>query len=428
MGGWQAALEIMAMSQAAPGAGPRCRFCGAPLIVSFIDLGRQPLANSFVTAEQLGRADPVYPLHARVCGACFLVQVDAVVPAAEIFSDYAYFSSYSASWVEHAHRYADAMTARFGLNGGSEVIEIASNDGYLLRHFVAAGIPVLGVEPAANVARVARELGVRTHIGFFGVQTARLLKEQGHAADLMTANNVLAHVPDINDFVTGVTLLLKPEGVWTIEFPHLMNLIQQAQFDTIYHEHYSYFSLGAVERILAAHQLRAFDVEELPTHGGSLRVYACHLEASHETTDALLALREREEYAGMERLETYQGLGVRAEAAKRALLDFLEQAARDGKIVAAFGAAAKGNTLLNYCGVRASQIAFVADSNPHKQGRYLPGSRIPILAPEAIYSMKPDYVLILPWNLADEIGAKLAGIKQWGGKFAVPIPVLRILD
>ena len=421
-------MEIMAMNRAAPGAAPSCRFCGAPLTVTFIDLGRQPLANSFVAAERLGQADPVYPLHARVCGTCFLVQVDAVVPAAEIFSDYAYFSSYSASWVEHARRYADAMTVRFGLNAASEVIEIASNDGYLLRHFVAAGIPVLGVEPAANVARAAREIGIRTHIGFFGAQTARLLKEQGHAADLMTANNVLAHVPDINDFTAGVTWLLKPEGVWTIEFPHLMNLIQQAQFDTIYHEHYSYLSLATVERILAAHLLRAFDVEELPTHGGSLRLYACHAEAGHETSDALLALREREEDAGMERLETYQGLCVRAAAAKGALLEFLKLAARNGKKVAAFGAAAKGNTLLNYCGVGADQIAFVADSNPHKQGRYLPGSRIPIVGPEAIFAEKPDFVMILPWNLADEISANLAGIKQWGGKFVVPIPVLRILD
>lgn len=416
------------MNGAMPDAAPSCRCCGARLTETFIDLGRQPLANSYVPVERLGQAEPAYPLLARVCGECFLVQVDAVVPAEEIFSDYAYFSSYSKGWVEHARRYAEAMISRLGLDGASKVIEIASNDGYLLRHFVAAGIPVLGVEPAANVACAAQALGVRTHIGFFGAQTARQLKVQGHSADLMAANNVLAHVPDINDFVAGFTILLKPEGLWTIEFPHLMNLVQQAQFDTIYHEHYSYFSLGTVERILAAHHLRAFDVEELPTHGGSLRVYACHLLASHETTDALLALREREDAAGMENIDTYRGLRPRAETARRELLDFLDQAGREGKKVAAYGAAAKGNTLLNFCGVTARQIEFVADSNPHKQGNYLPGSHIPIRAPEAIFTARPDYVLILPWNLADEIRTELAGINEWGGKFAVPIPSLRILD
>ncbi len=428
MDGRFAALENLGLIRAMPEKTPPCRFCRTILKHSFIDLGSTPLANSYVAQDALGRADPVYPLHARLCGKCFLVQVDSVVPAEEIFSDYAYFSSYSASWVEHARRFAEAMIDRFSLNAGGEVIEIASNDGYLLRHFAAAEIPVLGVEPAANVAQAARELGIATEVAFFGAETASRLKAGGHAADLMAANNVLAHVPDINDFVEGFRILLKPEGVWTIEFPHLLRLIEQTQFDTIYHEHYSYFSLGTLERILAAHRLRAFDVEELPTHGGSLRVYACHLAAGHETAAALSALRAVELEAGMERMETYQGFGARAEKVKHALLDFLNEAKRRGKKVAAYGAAAKGNTLLNFCGVTAREIEFVADSNPHKQGRYLPGSRIPILAPEAIFAAKPDYVLILPWNLADEIRGNLAGIADWGGKCVIPIPMLRILD
>ncbi len=427
MGGWIAAVESLAVTSGIAEQ-PACRFCGAALTQSFIDLGMTPLANSYVAPDRLMQTDPAYPLHARVCGACFLVQVDAAVPAEEIFSDYAYFSSYSTSWVEHARCYAQAMIERFALTASSKVIEVASNDGYLLRHFAAAGISVFGVEPAANVASAAEELGIATEVAFFGTDTARRLKAKGHAADLMVANNVLAHVPDINDFVEGFRILLKPEGVWTIEFPHLLRLIQENQFDTIYHEHYSYLSLGTVERVLAAHGLRAFDAEELPTHGGSLRVFACHAEADYETCDALLALREREEEAGMDSLDAYRGLRARAEAAKQALLDFLDAAKRQGKKVAAFGAAAKGNTLLNFCGVTADQIAFVADSNPHKQGRYLPGSRIPILAPEAIFAAKPDYVLILPWNLADEIRGNLAGIADWGGKCVIPIPMLHILD
>ncbi|MFZ5833943.1 MAG: methyltransferase domain-containing protein [Pseudomonadota bacterium] len=421
-------MESLAMSRAMPGEALACRFCNAPLRQSFIDLGSMALANSYVAPDRLGTPDKVYPLHARVCGACFLVQVESAVPAEEIFSDYAYFSSYAASWVEHARRYAAAMIERFALNARSKVVEIASNDGYLLRHFVAANIPVLGVEPAANVARAAQELGVATEIAFFGAATAARLKALGHGADLMVANNVLAHVPDINDFVAGFTLLLKPGGVWTIEFPHLLNLIQQTQFDTIYHEHYSYLSLGTVERILTAHRLRAFDVEVLPTHGGSLRVYACHAEAEYETGENLMEMRACEQDAGMDDLQTYRGFDARAVKVKLALLDFLNQAKRQGKKVAAYGAAAKGNTLLNYCGVTADQIEFVVDSNPHKQGRYLPGSRIPIHAPDAIFAAKPDYVLILPWNLADEICQNMAGIKAWGGKFALPIPILRILD
>ncbi len=406
----------------------RCRFCSATLVHSFADLGNTPLANSFVDNDRLSRPDPVYPLHARVCGECFLVQVADAVPAEEIFSDYAYFSSYAASWVEHARRYANAMIARFALNSASKVVEVASNDGYLLRHFVAAQIPVLGIEPAGNVAQAARQLNVPTEVAFFGAATAQTLLAQGHGADLMVANNVLAHVPDINDFVEGFRILLKPEGVWTIEFPHLLRLIQGTQFDTIYHEHYSYFSLGTVERILAAHDLRAFDVEELATHGGSLRVYVCHAAARHPVSDRLRGLQQTERNAQLDRIETYRGFGLRIARVKDALIGFLADAKRQGKRVAAYGAAAKGNTLLNYCGVTAREIEFAADSNPHKQGRYLPGSRIPVYAPGVIFTSRPDYLLILPWNLADEICANMAGIREWGGKFVLPIPMLKILD
>lgn len=416
------------MSPAMAGHSPHCRFCGTALVHSFADLGATPLANSYVPADRLAQPEPAYPLHARVCGKCFLVQVEAAVPAEAIFSDYAYFSSYAASWVEHARRYARDMVARFELNADHRIIEVASNDGYLLRHFVDAGIPVLGIEPAANVARAAQAIGVATEVAFFGAELAERLKAQGRMADMMVANNVLAHVPDINDFVAGFHILLKPEGVWTIEFPHLLRLIQETQFDTIYHEHYSYFSLLTAERILAAHGLRVFDVQEHATHGGSLRLFVCHMQAQHETGDAVLAMRLREHDAGMDRIATYQGFGARIAHVKSALLDFLAQAKRQGKQVAAYGAAAKGNTLLNFCGVTAQDIAFVVDGNPHKQGRYLPGSHIPILAPDAIFTKKPDYVLILPWNLVDEIRSNLKDIAQWGGKCVIPIPLLRIME
>lgn len=406
----------------------RCRFCNSLLSHSLIDLGETPLANAYAAPENLSRPDAVYPLHVRVCGNCFLAQVDTAVPAQEIFSDYAYFSSYAASWVEHARRYAQEMIARFSLNGASKVIEVASNDGYLLRHFAEAGIPVLGVEPAANVAAAAVALGIPTEIAFFGAGTARRLKAQGHLADLMAANNVLAHVPDLNDFVAGLGIVLKWNGVLTAEFPHLLRLMEETQFDTIYHEHYSYFSLASLERILAAHRLRVFDVERLSTHGGSLRVYICHAAAAHEAGAALRDLRAEEKAAGIERLETYQGFAARVDRVKAALLDFLHDAKRQGKKVAAYGAAAKGNTLLNFCGVSRSDIDFAVDRNPHKQGRYLPGSRIPVLAPEALFEAKPDYVLILPWNLAEEIRKDMAGIAQWGGKFVTPIPMLRIWE
>lgn len=426
MGGRGAPLAGLAMSSFARPA--RCRFCNSLLTHSLADLGKTPLANAYVAPENLSRPDPVYPLHVRVCEYCFLAQVDTAVPAQEIFSDYAYFSSYAASWVEHARNYAQAMIARFGLTGASKVIEVASNDGYLLRHFAEARIPVLGVEPAANVAAAAQALGIPTEIAFFGAETARRLKAMGHMADLMAANNVLAHVPDINDFVAGLGIALKPEGVLTAEFPHLLRLMEETQFDTIYHEHYSYFSLASLERILSAHRLRAFDAEQLSTHGGSLRVYICHAAAAYPTGARMHDLRNSEKAAGMERMETYRGFAARVDRVKAALLDFVHSAKQQGKKIAAYGAAAKGNTLLNFCGVTRNEVDFVVDRNPHKQGRYLPGSRIPVLAPEALFEAKPDYVLILPWNLAEEIRKDMAGIAEWGAKFVTPIPMLRIWE
>ncbi|WP_334130213.1 class I SAM-dependent methyltransferase [Sneathiella sp.] len=407
----------------------RCRFCETPLTHTFVNLGRTPLANSYLRSEAEMARERSYPLHARVCSNCFLVQVEDVVPAEEIFSDYAYFSSYSSSWVAHARRYAEKMTAELGLGSASLVAEIASNDGYLLRHFVDKGIPVLGIEPAANVAKVAEEAGVRTDVAFFGINTAKRLAASGPRADLIAANNVMAHVPDINDFIGGVPILLAPEGVFTIEFPHLLNLIEKVQFDTIYHEHYSYLSLLTTEKILAAHGLRVFDVEELPTHGGSLRIYAAHKAATrHAESERLLALRAKEAAAGLHTLAAYEGFTPKVEHVRARLLAFLQEARAEGKTVAGYGAAAKGNTLLNYCGVVGDLISFVVDRNPEKQNTYLPGSHIPVFAPEKIYREKPDYVLILPWNLADEIILDMADINAWGGKFAIPIPELQILS
>jgi SAM-dependent methyltransferase len=408
---------------------PTCHFCGAGLTDTFVDLGTMALADSYRSEAELAKPEPAYPLHARICRSCLLVQVDSVVPAEEIFSDYAYFSSYSESWVAHARAYAQAMAKRFDLGPDSLVAEVASNDGYLLKHFVDAGIPVLGIEPAANVAKVAEDDGVRTEVAFFNRDTARRLKEQGLAADLMAANNVLAHVPDLKVFVGGFPVLLKPDGVVTFEFPHLLNLIDEVQFDTIYHEHYSYLSLLVVEKILGAHGMRVFDVEELPTHGGSLRVYACHKDCTvHRAGPGLAAVRAKEKTAALDRLDTYAGFESRVMAVRDALLDFLRTAKAAGKTIAAYGAAAKGNTLLNYCGVGTDLIPFVVDRSAAKQGRYLPGSRIPIFGPEKIAEVKPDYVLILPWNLRDEIMAEMAHVGSWGGKFVTAIPELRVLD
>jgi SAM-dependent methyltransferase len=408
---------------------PACRFCGAPLKHDFVDLGSTPLANSYVTAEEIARGlDRSFPLHARVCDACFLVQVDAPVSSEAIFSDYAYFSSYSDSWVAHAQRYAAAMIERFGLGPQSLVIEVASNDGYLLQHFIAQGVPVLGVEPAANVAEAARAKGVPTEVAFFGKETARKLAARGLAADLTAANNVLAHVPDIGDFVAGFAEILKPRGVATFEFPHVLNLIRELQFDTIYHEHFSYLSLVAVERVLAANGLVAFDVEELPTHGGSLRLYACRKGAAHAPTPRLEAARGAERTARLDAIEGYVGFSEKVEAVKASFLNFLACAKREGKTVAAYGAAAKGNTFLNVCGVSADDIVCVYDRSAAKQGKFLPGSHIPIRAPATIADTRPDYLVILPWNLREEIVGQMAEIRQWDGKFVTAVPETRVFD
>ena len=408
---------------------PLCRFCRTPLVHTFVDLGRQPLANSYLTLEQLAAGgEAAYPLHARVCHSCFLVQVDDVVPADAIFDDgYAYFSAYSTTWVEHARRYAVAMAERFSLGPESLVVEVASNDGYLLQHFVAMDIPVLGVEPTANTAKAALARGVPTEVAFFNRATARDLAARGQRADLMAANNVLAHVPDIADFVGGFGELLKDEGVLTFEFPHLLNLIEKVQFDTIYHEHYSYLSLVAVEQVLAATGLRPFDVERLPTHGGSLRLFCCHAGAAHEETDALRDLRAQERAAQLDRLEGYAGFTPRVEAVRAEFRAYLAQAKAEGRRVAAYGAAAKGNTFLNYCGTTAEDIVAAFDANPAKQGRFLPGSHLPILSPDAVGELRPDDLLILPWNLKDEIMAQLAFISDWGGRFVTASPQVRRL-
>ena len=410
-------------------SGLACRLCGAVLTRSFIDLGAMPLANSYLSARDLDRPEPAYPLHARVCGQCRLVQVEDAVPPDAIFSDYAYFSSYAQSWVAHAKRYAEAMAPRFGLGKSSLVVEVASNDGYLLQHFVAMGVPVLGIEPAANVAEAAEAIGVPTRVMFLGAATARALAAEGVAADLIAGNNVLAHVPDLNDFVAGLAILLKPDGVLTMEFPHLMRLVEGVQFDTIYHEHFSYLSLLAVERAFARHDLAVFDVAELPTHGGSLRVFARHAgSGAHPEQPAVAALRAVEAVAGLDSDAWYDGFAPRVAAVRDGLLAFLDRAKAEGKSVAAYGAAAKGNTLLNFCGIGPDRVAFVVDANPHKQGHWLPGSRLPIHAPAMLKEARPDYVLILPWNLRDEIAAAHAYIGDWGGRFVVAVPALEIVE
>ncbi|MBP9146290.1 MAG: methyltransferase domain-containing protein [Thermoanaerobaculia bacterium] len=408
-----------------------CRSCGAPLERVMVDLGSSPLANSYLAPADLARPELFLPLCVYVCERCWLCQLPECATPQEIFSDYAYFSSFSTSWLEHARGYVDAMVPRFALGAGSQVVEIASNDGYLLQYFVERGIPVLGVEPAANVAEAARKLGIPTEVRFFGRETARDLLARGFAADLLLGNNVLAHVPDLDDFVGGLSILLKDEGVLTMEFPHLMQMVDGNQFDTIYHEHFSYFSLVAVERVFAAHGLELFDVEELPTHGGSLRIFARHEaapgKAPGERSPKVARLLARERAAGVETLGYYAGYSETVRETKRALLDFLIREKRAGKRIVGYGAPAKGNTLLNYCGVRADFLDYTVDRSPHKQGLCLPGTRIPIRAPEAILETRPDYVLILPWNLRDEIAGQMAGIRDWGGRFLVAIPSVRLL-
>src|SRR5213592_1797811 len=397
-----------------------CLFCSAPLRQTFVDLGMSPLCESYLPAEALNQVERFYPLHAYVCERCFLVQVEQYVSPEAIFTEYAYFSSFSDSWLAHAKAYVDMIASRLGLSGTSRVIELGSNDGYLLQYFVAKGMPVLVVEAA-----VAR--GVPTHVAMFGRQTARELQAQGLQADLLIGNNVLAQVPDVNDFVAGMKLLLKPGGVLTMEFPHLMRLMQENQFDTIYHEHFSYCSFLTAERIFAAHGLRLFDVQELRTHGGSLRIYAGHAEESGTPeSEEVRRLRAREASAGLNRLETYAAFTEQVHETKRRLLEFLINVKRAGKHIAGYGAPGKGNTLLNYCGIRTDFLDYTVDRNPYKHGRFLPGTHIPIHAPEKIRQTRPDYVLILPWNLKDEIMEQVSYIREWAGQFVVPIPDVKV--
>src|SRR3989454_3453233 len=406
-----------------------CRFCSEPLRHTFVDLGMSPLCESYVTAEQLNQMEPFYPLHAYVCERCFLVQVQEYVSPEGIFIEYAYFSSYSDSWLAHVKAYVDMIAVRLGLTTASRVIELGSNDGYLLQHFVAKGIPVLGIEPARNVADAALAKGVPTVTKLFGRQTARELVAAGTQADLLLGANVLAQVPDVNDFVGGMKLLLKAGGIITIEFPHLMRLMAENQFDTIYHEHFSYFSFMTAERIFAAHGLTLFDVEELTTHGGSLRIYARHAEdSSRPVSERATKLRAREESAGFNRLDTYASFAEQVHETKWRLLDFLISAKRKGRRIAGYGAPGKGNTLLNYCGIRTDFLDYTVDRNPYKHGRFLPGAHIPIHPPERIRETRPDYVLILPWNLRQEIVTQLAYIKEWGGQCLIPIPEVQVCD
>lgn len=405
---------------------PRCRLCGARLVRPVVDLGPIPLANAFIPAERLDEAETFYPLRAWICDDCFLVQAPTTVAPADLFSNYLYFSSVSQSWLRHAEAYAAMAVARFGIDAGKKVVEIASNDGYLLQFFVGRGIPALGVEPAANVAEVAVARGIPTHVAFFGAETARRLVASGHAADLVPANNVLAHVPDPVDFLTGIRILLKPEGVATFEFPHLLPTIVETQFDQVCLEHASYLSFGVVQEALRRCGLRAFDVEALPTHGGSLRVFACHEAAGHAETPAVAAMTAREDEAGLGSPGTYDAFRARVTSIKYDTLEFLIRASREKKLVCGYGAAGKGTTFVNYCGFGPDLVRAIADRNPHKQNTWLPGRHIPIVSPDEMLATKPDYVLILPWNLREEIAGELAAVRGWGGKFVTAIPELAV--
>ena len=413
-----------------PAGTSQCRFCGNDLQFGVVDLGMSPLCQKHVKPEQANEAEKFYPLHAYVCHECWLVQLEEFAAPDEIFSEeYGYFSSYSDSWLEHARLYTELMIDRFGLNSDKLVVEIASNDGYLLQWFVQKGIPVLGVEPSGNVAAAAREKGIRTEGMFFGTQTAQHLAGQYGKADLLLGNNVLAHVPDLNDFVQGMKEMLADGGVITMEFPHLQRLIEENQFDTIYHEHFSYFSFVAVNRVFAHHGITLFDVQELPTHGGSLRIYGRHTaDESKPITDNVRELIQREQQLGMETLEYYATFEEKVKETKRKLLSFLIEAKRAGKTVVGYGAPGKGNTLLNYCGIRTDFMDYTVDRSPHKQGNFLPGTHIPIYSPDKITETRPDYVLILPWNLKKEISQQMAHVLEWGGKFVIPIPEVQVLD
>jgi SAM-dependent methyltransferase len=407
----------------------KCRGCGGKLIQVFADLGSMPPANSYLPSYAAIDTEKSYPLCVRVCGTCFLAQVDYDVPPEELFGNYAYFSSYSDSWLVHARNYCEMARRRFSLDENSFVVELASNDGYLLKNFVADGIPVLGIDPSDTVAAAAEQIGVPTRVDFFSKSIGDELARQGRKADLILGNNVLAHVPDTNDFVAGIAALLKPEGNVTIEFPHLLKLIEHVEFDTIYHEHYSYFSLLSVEKIFARHGLRIYDVEELLTHGGSLRIFACH--ASNQNVldgDGLLKVRADEKSAGLDVMSTYANFARKIEECRKSLREFFNCAKSEGLKVAGYGAAAKGNTLLNFCGANVSDVEMVADRNPHKQGKLLPGTHIPTVSPEVLLEAKPDYLIILPWNLRDEIMRQLSDVRDWGGRFVTPVPMVRIFE
>ncbi len=404
----------------------KCRFCNAELRHSFADLGMSPLSNSYLKEEQLHTMEPFFPLHAYVCDACYLVQLEEFQTPSDIFSDYAYFSSYSDAWLAHARNYAEHIVSDFDIGGSSLVVELASNDGYLLKYFAERDIPVLGIEPAANVAEVAVAKGVPTLVKFFGEETAKALAGEGRRADLVIGNNVLAHVPDINDFVLGMKTLLKEDGMITMEFPHLLKLMDENQFDTIYHEHFSYLSLTTVEEIFSSHGLMIFDVRELPTHGGSLRIYACHQEREKQVSAKVMSLREKEMKAGLREIGAYTRFAGQVRETKRKLLSFLIGEKNKGKVIVGYGAPAKGNTLLNYCGIRTDFLEYTVDASPHKQGLYLPGTHIPVHAPQKIFETRPDYVLILPWNIKDEIMKQMEEIRTWGGRFITPIPEVQV--
>lgn len=406
-----------------------CRFCSADLEHTFVDLGMSPLANSYRRPEDAGKLERFFPLHTYVCGECFLVQLPEWESPEAIFRDYAYFSSYSESWLRHAEAYTEAMIERFGFDAASLVVEVASNDGYLLQYFQQRQVPVLGVEPAVNVSEEARKLGIETLTEFFGTEIAQRLRDEGRRADLLLGNNVLAHTPYLNDFVAGLKILLADTGVITLEFPHLVRLMRENQFDTIYHEHFSYFSFTTVRKVLEHHGLTVFDVDELPTHGGSLRIYARHAEdASKPVTDAVQGLLDRESELGLLELDVYRDFAEKVRETKRKFLSFLIEAKRQGKTLVGYGAPAKGNTLLNYCGVRTDFLDFTVDRSPHKQGCSLPGVHIPILEPDAIRRARPDYVVILPWNLKQEIMGQMADVAEWGGRFVVAVPEVTVLS
>lgn len=406
----------------------QCRFCKTPLSDTVLDLGMSPLSNSYISADQLNAKESFYPLHVYVCPECFLVQLEDFESPDTIFSDYAYFSSYSDTWLDHARQYTEKMCENFTITHKKLVVEIASNDGYLLQYFTKKGISVLGIEPAANVAQAAIEKGIPAEIAFFGSKLAQKLVNDGIKADLLLGNNVLAHVPDINDFVTGMKILLQKDGIITMEFPHLLKLMEERQFDTIYHEHFSYLSFSTVENIFTAYGLKLFDVEELPTHGGSLRIYACHSDFhEHAVTDRIGRMKEKEAEFGLKKIAVYRAFAEKAKSHKLDLLTTLIHLKRQGKTIVGYGAPAKGNTLLNYCGIRTDFIEYTVDRSPYKQGKFLPGTHIPILHPDEIRKTQPEYVFILPWNLKDEIMEQLEYIRQWGGKFIVAIPNVEVL-